>query len=86
MELFKGQSLLEFTERFKTDLDCEEYLASLKQEDGIFTASKTHNSKKYTITQIRRNRRKITEEITNKKTIYEIITYQFIFNRDSEFL
>ena len=23
MELFKGQSLLEFTERFKTDLDCE---------------------------------------------------------------
>ena len=39
-----------------------------KQEDGIFTASKTHNSKKYTITQIRRNLRKITEEITNKKT------------------
>ena len=28
MELFKGQSLLAFTERFKTDLDCEEYLAS----------------------------------------------------------
>jgi len=24
MELFKGQSLLEFTERFKTDLDGEE--------------------------------------------------------------
>ena len=34
MELFKGQSLLEFAERFKTDLDCEEYLASLKWEDG----------------------------------------------------
>ncbi len=34
MELFKGQSLLEFTERFKTDLDCEEYLASLKREGG----------------------------------------------------
>ena len=34
MELFKGQSLLEFTERFKTDLDCEEYLASIKWEDG----------------------------------------------------
>ena len=34
MELFKGQSLLEFTERFKTDLDCEEYLASLKWEGG----------------------------------------------------
>ena len=83
MELFKGQSLLEFTERFKIDLDCEEQLASLKWEDGIFTASKTHNSKEYTITQIRRNRRKITEEITNKKTKKtknEIITYQFILN------
>ena len=33
-KLFKGQSLLEFTERFKTDLDCEEYLASLKREGG----------------------------------------------------
>ena len=93
MELFKGQSLLEFTERFKTDLDFEEQLASLKWEDGIFTASKTHNSKEYTITQIRRNIRKITEEITNKKTNEKtnktknkIITYQFIFNRDSEFL
>ncbi len=73
MELFKGQSLLEFTERFKTDLDCEEYLASLKQEDGIFTASKTHNSKEYTITQIRRNRRKKNEKTKNKKN--EIITY-----------
>ena len=71
MELFKGQSLLEFTERFKTDLDCEKYLASLKWEDGIFTASKTHNSKKYTITQIRRNLRKIT----NEKTKNKIITY-----------
>ena len=34
MELFKGQSLLEFTERFKTDLDCEEYLAPIKWEKG----------------------------------------------------
>ena len=75
MELFKGQSLLEFTERFKTNLDCEEYLASLKQEDGIFTASKTHNSKEYTITQIRRNKRKKTNEKTNEKTKNEIITY-----------
>ena len=75
MELFKGQSFLEFTERFKTDLDCEEYLASLKWEDGIFTATKTHNSKEYTITQIRRNRRKKTNEKTNEKTKNEIITY-----------
>ena len=31
MELFKGQSLLEFTERFKTDLDYEEYLIPSSQ-------------------------------------------------------
>ena len=74
MELFKGQSFLEFTERFKTDLDCEEYLASLKWEDGIFTASKTHNSKEYTTTQIRRNRRK-NKWKNNEKTKNEIITY-----------
>ena len=73
MELFKGKSLLEFTERFKTDLDCEEYLASLKWEDGIFTASKTHNSKEYTTTQIRQNRRKITEEMTNIKQYMKLL-------------
>ena len=77
--IIQGEKYLRVTERFKTDLDCEEYLASLKWEDGIFTASKTHNSKEYTITQIRRNRRKITEEIinkkTNEKTKNEIITY-----------
>ena len=77
--IIQGKKYLRITEHFKTDLDCEEYLASLKWEDGIFTASKTHNSKEYTITQIRRNRRKITEEIinkkTNEKTKNEIITY-----------
>ena len=30
MEIFKGQNLLEFAERFKTDLDCEEYLVHWK--------------------------------------------------------
>ena len=53
-----------------------------KQEDGSLIAPKAHNSKTYTVTQIRRNRRKITEEIINKKTNEktkktkkEIITY-----------
>lgn len=27
MKIFKGQNLLEFAERFKTNLDCKEYLA-----------------------------------------------------------
>ncbi len=47
MELFKGQSLLEFTECFKTDLDCEEYLTSLKSKDGYYCRKCGH--KKYEI-------------------------------------
>lgn len=30
MKIFKGQNLVEFTERFKTDLDCKQYLSELK--------------------------------------------------------
>jgi hypothetical protein len=33
MEIFKGQNLLEFSDRFKSDQDCKEYLASLKWKD-----------------------------------------------------
>lgn len=35
MELYKGQNLLEFTERFKTDINCKEYLANIKWETGF---------------------------------------------------
>lgn len=35
MEKFIGQSILEFTDRFKTDLDCMEYLAEIKWENGF---------------------------------------------------
>ena len=47
MRLFNGQNLLEFTERFKTDLDCEEYLASLKWEEGY--CSRKCGYKKYQV-------------------------------------
>ena len=53
-----------------------------KQEDGSLIAPKAHNSKTYTVTQIRRNKREVIKEIKNEKTnektnktIYEIITY-----------
>ncbi len=32
MDIFKGQNLLEFSDRFKTDEDCKEYLGALKQK------------------------------------------------------
>jgi transposase-like protein len=35
MDIFRGQNLLEFTERFKTDADCIEYLAYLKWSEGF---------------------------------------------------
>ena len=63
MELFKGQSLLEFTERFKTDLDCEEYLASIKWEKGYCCRKCGH--KKY---QDRRKR--------GRKTVLELIAHK----------
>ena len=63
MELFKGQSLLEFTERFKKDLDSEEYLASLKWEDGYCCRKCGH--KKY---QDRRKR--------GRKTVLELIAHK----------
>jgi hypothetical protein len=34
MDVFKGQNLLEFSDRFKTDEDCKEYLSSIKSEIG----------------------------------------------------
>ncbi|MBE0393071.1 hypothetical protein BJQ96_02933 [Flavobacterium sp. PL0002] len=50
MNLFTGQNLLEFTERFKTDENCKEYLANFKCEQG-FVCLKC----KHTKSQIRKN-------------------------------
>ena len=32
MDIFKGQNLLEFSDRFKTDADCKEYLSFIKSK------------------------------------------------------
>lgn len=50
MELFRGQNLLEFTERFKTDNYCKEYLANIKWNEG-FECVKCH----HTASQIRKD-------------------------------
>jgi len=34
MDLYKGQNLIEFAERFKSDADCMEYLAHIKWSEG----------------------------------------------------
>ncbi len=35
MDIFKGQNLLEFSDRFKTDLDCKEYLSGIKWKESF---------------------------------------------------
>ena len=35
MELFKGQNAIEFSDRFRSDDDCLEYLADMKWQDGF---------------------------------------------------
>lgn len=35
MEIFNGQNLLEFSERFKTDIDCKKYLSNIKWASGF---------------------------------------------------
>ncbi|OCB74519.1 IS1595-like element ISFlsp4 family transposase [Flavobacterium crassostreae] len=50
MESFKGESIIDFFDTFKTDLTCLEYLASIKWKDG-FKCSKC-NHKKFTIRKL----------------------------------
>jgi transposase-like protein len=47
MEKFIGQSILDFTDRFKTDLDCMEYLAEIKWKNGFNCVKCNHT--KFTI-------------------------------------
>lgn len=44
MAIFKGQNLLEFSDRFKTDLDCKAYLASIKWKQGYQCLKCDHKS------------------------------------------
>jgi len=44
MNIFKGQNLLEFSDRFKTDADCKEYLSLLKWKDGYNCNKCGHNA------------------------------------------
>jgi transposase-like protein len=50
MNIFKGQNLLEFGERFKTDDNCKEYLATIKWQNG-FECVKCSNK----TSQVRKN-------------------------------
>ncbi len=72
MNIFKGQNLLEFAERFKTDLDCKEYLTQIKWQDG-YCCRKCGN----TGYQVRKN----FSRTCNKCSDTEIPTANTIFHR-----
>jgi len=40
MDIFRGQSFLEFTGRFKNDQDCRDYLSGIKWNEGDFKCRK----------------------------------------------
>jgi len=44
MEIFKGENLVEFTERFQTDNDCKRYLAQIKWKEG-YTCRRCRHTK-----------------------------------------
>lgn len=44
MDIFKGQNLLEFSDRFKTDLDCKEYLAGIKWKESFKCVKCNHTA------------------------------------------
>lgn len=44
MELYKGQNLLDFAERFKSNEDCKEYLAYMKWDNGYKCLKCGHES------------------------------------------
>jgi len=44
MDVFKCQNLLEFSDRFKIDMDCKEYLASIKAKSDYKCTRCNHTS------------------------------------------
>lgn len=72
MNIFKGQNLLEFTEQFKTDENCKEYLAGIKWKDS-YECRKCQNK----TFQIRKN----FSRTCNKCSDTESPTANTIFHR-----
>lgn len=72
MELFKGQNLLEFAERFNTDDSCREYLAHIKWSNGYTCVKCGHHG-----SQKRRN----SARICNKCSHIESATANTLFHK-----
>ena len=72
MDLFKGQNLLEFAERFKSDEDCIKYLADMKWTEGYVCLKCGHKA-----SQTRSN----FSKICNKCSHIESATANTLFHK-----
>lgn len=72
MDIFKGQNLLEFSDRFKTDDDCKAYLAEIVFCDG-FTCRKCGHTK----SQVRKN----YSRTCNKCSYTQSVTSNTLFHK-----
>jgi len=72
MDLYKGQNLIEFTERFKTDEDCIKYLAGIKWQEGFKCVKCGHKG-----SQIRSN----SSRTCNKCSHTESATANTLFHK-----
>ncbi|MDA3879753.1 MAG: IS1595 family transposase, partial [Prolixibacteraceae bacterium] len=72
MDIFKGQNLIEFAERFKTDENCQLYLAHFKWLDGFECVKCGHSG-----SQIRRNH----SRTCNKCSHTESVTANTLFHK-----
>ena len=70
MELFKGQNLIEFSERFKTDEDCKEYLANTKWNAGFNCVKCDHSA-----SQIRKNFSRTCNRCSHRETASAITLF-----------
>lgn len=64
MDIFKGQNLLEFTDRFKSDEDCRAYLAEIVFSDGFKCRKCGHNK-----SQIRKNHSRTCNKCSHTQSV-----------------
>jgi len=75
MELFKGQNLLEFVERFKTDNICKEYLAEIKWKEGFTCVKCGHKASQIRKDYSRTCNRCSHTETTTANTLFHKVKF-----------
>ena len=75
MKLFTGQNLIEFTERFKSDSDCREYLAQMKWSDGFKCLKCGHKASQTRVNSVRVCNKCSHIESATANTLFHKVTF-----------